>query len=136
MSVVEYLSILQLVEKNHFDADELIEAVPFHSLFLKYLFEDLGFYYDEKNLANSYLDKSIYIGISERLKKSLNGVPGYISTSISTLGNNVGDDLLGHMSSELEYINSRENYSYFEGRIILTLIHTASPAACFGCGII
>ncbi|MCR9541516.1 ATP-binding protein [Vibrio alginolyticus] len=114
VSVVEYLSILQLVEKKHFDADELIEAVPFHSLSLKYLFEDLGFYYDEKNLANSYLDKSIYIGISERLKKSLNGVPGYISTSISTLGNNVGADLLGHMSSELEYINSRENYSYFD----------------------
>lgn len=81
---------------------------------LKYLFEDLGFNYDEKSLANSYLEKSTHIGISERLKKSLNGLPGYVSTSISSLGNNVGGDLLGHMSSELEYIYSRENYSYFD----------------------
>ncbi|OCH27053.1 hypothetical protein A6E12_00635 [Aliivibrio fischeri] len=114
ISVVEYLSILQLVEKNPFDAEELIEAIPYHSLALKYLFEDLGFNYDERNLASSYLEKSTDIGISERLKKSLNGVPGYVSTSISTLGSNVGVDLLGHMSSELEYINSRENYSYFD----------------------
>ncbi|MEZ7205341.1 hypothetical protein [Pseudoalteromonas sp. DY56-GL79] len=114
ISVVEYLSILKLVETNPFYAEELIEAIPYHSLALKYLFEDLGFNYDERHLASSYLAKSTDIGISERLKKSLNGVPGYVSTSISTLGSNVGVDLLGHMSSELEYINSRDNYSYFD----------------------
>lgn len=114
MSVVEYLSILQLVEKNPFDAEELIDAIPYHSLSLKYLFDDLGLYYDEKNLVHSYLDKSKYTGVSERLKKSLNGLPGFISLWISSLGDKIGVDLLGHMSTELEHINSRESYSYFD----------------------
>lgn len=114
ISVVEYISILQLVEKNPFDDEDLIQAVPFHSLALKYLFENLGFNYDEKNLANSYLDKSRYSGISERLKKSLNGLPGFIALWIGALGDKIGTDLLGHMSTELEYINSRESYCYFD----------------------
>jgi len=114
IAVVEYLSILQLVEKNPFDDEDLIKAVPFHSLALKYLYEDLGFNYDEKNLANSYLDRSTYIGISERLKKSLNGLPGVILLRIRALGDKIGTDLLGHMSAELEYVNSRKSYRYFD----------------------
>ena len=114
ISVVDYLSILQLVENNPFDDEDLIQAVPFHSLGLKYLFENLGFNYDDQNLANSYLDRSTCIGISERLKKSLNGLPGVISLWIRTLGDKIGTDLLGHMSAELEYINSRESYFYFD----------------------
>ena len=113
ISVVEYLSILQLVGKNPFDSEYLIKAVPFHSLALKYLFEDLGFSYDDKNLVNSCLDNSTCIGTSERLRKSLNGLPGYISMWIKTLGDKVGADLLGHMSTELEYINDRKSYYYF-----------------------
>jgi hypothetical protein len=114
ISVVEYLSILQLVEKNPFDYESLIQAIPFHSLALEYLFEDLGFNYDEKNLANSYLDRSTYIGISERLKKSLNGLPGIILLRIRALGDKIGTDLVGHMSAELEYVHSRESYCYFD----------------------
>jgi len=114
IAVVEYLSILQLMEKNPFDAEELIKAVPFHSLALKYLFEDLGLKYDDKDLSSSYLDESTYIGTSERLKKSLNGLPGFISIWIKNLGNKIGVDLLGHMSEELEYIHGRESYYYFD----------------------
>jgi len=114
ISVVEHLAILQLVEKNPFDDEDLIKAVPFHSLALKYLFEDLGFNYDEKNLANSYLDNSTFTGISERLKKSLNGLPALISMWIRALGDKIGADLIGHMSAELEYIYSRESYCYFD----------------------
>ncbi|WP_210455656.1 hypothetical protein [Vibrio crassostreae] len=114
MSVVEYLSILQLVKKQPFGIQELIEAVPYHSLALKYLFESLGFDYDDNNLTHSYSSKSTNIGISDRLKKSLNGLPGYISLWIRTLGNKIGVDLLGHMSTELDFINCRKSYCYFD----------------------
>lgn len=114
IAVVDYLSILQLVEKNYFDAEDLIKAIPFHSLALKYIFEDLGLRYDDKILVNSCLDQSICIGASERLRKSLNGLPGFISIRIKNLGDKIGVDLLGHMSAELEFINNRGSYYYFD----------------------
>lgn len=116
IAVVDYLSILQLLGKNPFDAEELIKSVPFHSLALKYLFENLECDYDEKNLANSCLNKSISVGVgaSARLTKSLNGLPGMILMYIQTLGDKIGVDLLDHMSAELEYINNRGSYSYFD----------------------
>lgn len=114
IAVVDYLSILQLVERNPFDAEDLIKAIPFHSLALKYLFEDLGLRYDERMLVNSYLDQPRYIGASERLRKSLNGIPRFILTRIKNLGDEIGVDLIGHMSTELEFINSRAGYYYFD----------------------
>ncbi|MEH6443200.1 MAG: hypothetical protein V7784_04810 [Oceanospirillaceae bacterium] len=113
IAVVDYLSILQLMGKKPFSAEDLLNVIPFHSLALKYLFEDLGLRYADKKLVNSCLDISTCVGTSERLRKSLNGLSGFISMLIKSLGDNIGIDLLGHMSAELEYINSRESYGYF-----------------------
>ncbi|SDJ51910.1 hypothetical protein SAMN04488540_10956 [Ferrimonas sediminum] len=114
IAVVEYLSILQLNKSNPFSSAEISSVVPYHSLALKYLYDDLGFKYDVKNLNGAYLASPNLTGTSERLTKSLNGLPSIISTRLEQLGEEIGADLLAHMSEELEYVNRRKTYRYFD----------------------